>query len=67
MAPDDSVRFAVIGAGLIGPRHAKTVLQSKAATLVAIVDPSPSGRILAEELVVAYYESIALDNFPRPT
>ncbi|PSK54746.1 hypothetical protein B9Z65_3835 [Elsinoe australis] len=59
MAPDDSVRFAIIGAGLIGPRHAKTVFQSKAATLVAIVDPSPSGRILAEELVVAYYESIA--------
>ncbi|KAL0930682.1 quinate utilization oxidoreductase [Colletotrichum truncatum] len=52
------VRFAVIGAGLIGPRHARTVAQSADAILVAIVDPAPSGHDLASELNVAHYASV---------
>lgn len=52
------VKIAVIGAGLIGPRHAATIAQSENASLVAIVDISRTGEHLAAELGVAYYPSI---------
>ena len=50
--------FAVIGAGLIGPRHAQTVASNPDTKLVAIVDPSCAGKRLAENYGVAYYESV---------
>ncbi|KAK9380006.1 quinate utilization oxidoreductase [Kockiozyma suomiensis] len=53
------VKFAVIGAGLIGPRHARTVAADPDAELVAIVDPMPGGAKLASELSTAHYKSIA--------
>lgn len=53
------IRIAVIGAGSIGPRHARTVANSSVATLSAIVDPAPSGGQLADELKVPHYRSIA--------
>ncbi|POR34974.1 hypothetical protein TPAR_04856 [Tolypocladium paradoxum] len=52
-------KLAVIGAGLIGPRHARTVAESNGADLIAIVDPMSAGQRLAEELGVAYYKSTA--------
>ncbi|CAG1963054.1 unnamed protein product [Fusarium graminearum] len=52
------VRIAVIGAGAIGPRHARTVANSSVAILSAIVDPAPSGAQLATELNVPHYLSI---------
>ncbi|CAM1503497.1 Fc.00g010880.m01.CDS01 [Cosmosporella sp. VM-42] len=58
MAYPSPVQIAVIGVGLIGPRHASTVLKSNDAELVAIVDLSPHGKELAEELNVAYYKSV---------
>ncbi|CAH0028751.1 unnamed protein product [Clonostachys rhizophaga] len=36
-----SITIAVIGAGLIGPRHARTASALEATKLVAIVDPAP--------------------------
>lgn len=52
-------KIAVIGAGLIGPRHARTVQADPNAQLVAIVDPTPSGSDLAATLKVPYHKSIA--------
>jgi predicted dehydrogenase len=52
-------KIAIIGAGLIGPRHAKTVLNSDVANLIAIVDPMPHGETLATELGTHYYCTIA--------
>lgn len=52
------IRIAIVGAGIIGPRHAETVVKSKDARLVAIVDPSAAGQALARELRVAYYASV---------
>lgn len=58
MSLPPKVKVAVIGVGLIGPRHAKTVVESNEADLVAIVDLLPGGQKLAEELNTAYYKSI---------
>lgn len=51
--------FVVIGAGLIGPRHAQTVVSNPGTKLIAIVDPSCAGKHLAENYGVAYYESVS--------
>ncbi|KAI5460856.1 hypothetical protein BGZ63DRAFT_359021 [Mariannaea sp. PMI_226] len=58
MSASQPVKVAVIGVGLIGPRHAKTVKESKDAELIAIVDLMPGGQKLAEELGAAYYKSV---------
>lgn len=52
------VKVAVIGVGLIGPRHAQTVLESTEATLTAIVDPAPAGQKFASSISIPYYSSI---------
>lgn len=52
------IRIAIVGAGIIGPRHAKTIVKNNDAKLVAIVDPSSAGQALASELGVTYYTSI---------
>jgi predicted dehydrogenase len=53
------VKLAVMGAGLIGKRHAEHVATEQGAILSAIVDPSPIGRDLAEKLGTRWYESFA--------
>ncbi|NOU05097.1 MAG: Gfo/Idh/MocA family oxidoreductase [Hyphomicrobiaceae bacterium] len=53
------VRIAVMGAGLIGKRHIEHVLASDRATLSAIVDPTPVGKILAEQHRVPWFRSFA--------
>ena len=53
------VRFAVVGAGLIGPRHARTVAKHDDGELVAIVDPMPAGASLAAQLGTAHYNSVS--------
>jgi len=56
------VKIAIMGAGLIGRRHAAQVMAQPAATLSAIVDPASAGRTFAEEIGVAWYP--ALDAIP---
>lgn len=56
---ETKVPFAIIGAGLIGPRHARAVAKASNAVLVAIVDPMPAGAELAAVLNTAHYKSIA--------
>jgi predicted dehydrogenase len=52
------LRIAVIGTGLIGPRHAKAVLQDPEADLACIVDPNLAAKSVAEELGTVLYSSI---------
>jgi predicted dehydrogenase len=52
------VKIAIIGTGLIGPRHAKAVLQDPEAELACIVDPSPTAQSVAAELGTILYASV---------
>jgi predicted dehydrogenase len=54
----EPAKIAVIGAGLIGPRHAETVAADPDAVLAAIVDLMPAGAELAKKLKVPYHSSI---------
>lgn len=53
------IRITVVGAGSIGPRHARTVSAETTAKLVAVVDPSANGFSLAKELDVPHFLSVA--------
>ncbi|KAI4717904.1 hypothetical protein E4T48_05913 [Aureobasidium sp. EXF-10727] len=44
------ITFAIIVVGIIGPRHAQSVIKSSNATLVAVCDPLAHGAALAAEL-----------------
>lgn len=50
---------AIIGAGLIGPRHAQSVMSNPSTKLVALVDPAPSGHATAENLQTQWFSSIS--------
>lgn len=59
----------IIGAGLIGPRHAQSVLANPSTTLLALIDPSPAAKTTASTLQTAYFPSLdALLNssLPKP-
>lgn len=51
-APSDPVRLAVIGVGDVGRVHAARIMASGCVRLVAVSDPSPTGREVAEALGV---------------
>jgi len=53
------VKLAVLGAGLIGKRHAEHIATEAQATLSAIVDPSPVGQRIAETLGTQWFVSFA--------
>lgn len=53
------LRIALIGAGLIGRRHAAFIAETARADLAAIVDPSPEAQDLAASLGVAHHASLA--------
>ena len=48
-------RIAVVGAGLVGHRHALAIGASDRAVLAAIVDPSPEAAALAHALAAPYH------------
>lgn len=56
--PDDT-RIAVVGAGLIGRRHAVAVQAAKGVELACIVDPAPAAQHYAAELGVDCVPDIA--------
>jgi predicted dehydrogenase len=58
VSPEVKINVAVIGVGLIGPRHSRTVIKSAEANLVAIVDPISTSAELARELGAIHYSSI---------
>ncbi|OHV20089.1 Gfo/Idh/MocA family oxidoreductase [Rhizobium sp. RMa-01] len=55
----DQVKLAVLGAGLIGKRHIRHVLEEPAADLVAVVDPTSVGQKIATEAGVRWFPSFA--------
>lgn len=52
------VKVAVVGAGLIGPRHAEAVRNDPDASLVCIVDPTPSAIQLAIRMGTTYFPTV---------
>jgi predicted dehydrogenase len=52
------MKIAIIGTGLIGPRHAQAVLQDPETELVCIVDPNPAAMRVAEDLGTVWYSSV---------
>ena len=52
------VKIVIIGAGLIGPRHAESVVKCPGASLYAIVDPSPQAEAVAQRFRVPLYRDI---------
>ncbi len=52
-------RIAVVGAGLIGRRHAGAVLAAKGVELACIVDPAPAAQEYAAEIDVDWVPDIA--------
>jgi predicted dehydrogenase len=56
---DQPITFAVIGTGLVGPRHAAAIIKTSTSELVCIVDPSPAATAVATELDVLLFTSVA--------
>lgn len=53
----ETVRLAVVGAGLIGARHAALVCAHGGSTLVGIADPDPTREGVATEFGVPFYSN----------
>ncbi len=54
----DLVRLALLGAGLIGHRHAQAISAADGVELVAVVDPDPVGGCVAQQHGIASYRSL---------
>ncbi|KAF2024566.1 oxidoreductase [Setomelanomma holmii] len=55
-----AIRFAVVGTGLIGPRHAEAIQNDAGAQLVCIVDPHPSASIITEKFQCPLFQSVKM-------
>jgi predicted dehydrogenase len=53
------LKLAVLGAGMIGKRHAELIASEPQARLSAVVDPAPVGRRVAEQLGTRWFASFA--------
>lgn len=58
MATEPPVSVAIVGLGLIGPRHARAVLGCRETVLSCLVDPSPSAADIAKEFRVPLFENV---------
>lgn len=54
----EAVRLAVVGAGLIGSRHAEASAITQGVRLTSVVDPSDTGKTVARQHGVKHYESL---------
>jgi len=54
----DKVKFAVVGCGRIGKRHAETVIRHKEAELVALCDIKPKETLALENYQVPFFPSL---------
>lgn len=63
-----SLRVIIVGAGLIGPRHAQSVLSNPSTSLVALIDPADSASLIASQLQTNHFPSITsmLASIPKP-
>ncbi|KAG0646846.1 UDP-N-acetyl-alpha-D-glucosamine:NAD+ 3-oxidoreductase [Hyphodiscus hymeniophilus] len=53
------LKIAIIGGGLIGPRHAASIISNPSTILTALVDPAPHGLPTASSLKTTHYPSIS--------
>ncbi|PYI11048.1 oxidoreductase [Aspergillus sclerotiicarbonarius CBS 121057] len=53
------LNIIIIGAGLIGPRHAQSVLRHPSTNLLALIDPSPTASTTAATLNTLYFPSLS--------
>ena len=68
MSTLEKVRLALIGAGLIGEKHAGLVHAHSVCSLVGICDTDPSRRAVADRLEVPFHTSVAaLIDQEKPT
>ena len=58
MSPSKFIKIAIVGTGLIGPRHAEAIINEPSTVLACIVDPSPAAEAVAEKLKCALYKSV---------
>jgi len=58
MIVDNKVKFAIVGAGHIGKRHAEMVLRNEDAELVALADIRPKELLGIEHFEVPYFDSV---------
>lgn len=58
MIVDNKVKFAIIGAGHIGKRHAEMVLRNEDAELVALADIRSKDQLGIEQFEVPYFDSV---------
>lgn len=54
----NSIKIAIVGTGLIGPRHARAALHEPGAKLTCIVDPNHAAIKVADQLGTTWYSSI---------
>jgi predicted dehydrogenase len=57
MTRQSAATIAIVGLGLIGPRHAQSVVNCDTAQLLCFVDPSPSAPKVAESFQVPIFSS----------
>ena len=58
MPASHPVKIAIIGTGLIGPRHAEAVLKIPGADLICLVDPNPAAGDVAARLGCPLFKSV---------
>jgi len=58
MIVDSKVKFAIVGAGHIGKRHAEMVLRNEDAELIALADIRPKELLGIEHFEVPYFDSV---------
>ena len=51
----DRAKLAIVGAGVIGKRHMAAIAETPAAELVAIADPLPTAKTIAEENGIQWF------------
>jgi len=61
MAEKEKIRFAVVGCGHIGKRHAEMILRNEESQLVALIDVKEKEQLGIEKFDVPFYDS--LDTF----
>ncbi|KAH8602922.1 hypothetical protein B0O99DRAFT_679903 [Bisporella sp. PMI_857] len=59
MTSEVKLDIAIIGTGLIGPRHAVSVINNASANLTALVDPAPPAATTAASINTPHYPSIS--------
>ncbi|PQE29322.1 quinate utilization oxidoreductase protein [Rutstroemia sp. NJR-2017a WRK4] len=63
------ISIALIGSGLIGPRHAQSILRNPQTVLHSLTDPAPHAIEIAKSLSTPYHDAISslLSSAPLPT